>query len=271
MFIQKVNGTKQSVLVHFRTMSEVIQFIKDTPLTGHYKDIREENRPSWSGWEDEADLFEKVFNYREQEVYAKLDRAESCYASLKKRSVLPKYDMTGHTPDVARYLSGDPCNMVNDVWVRKPTKIIPIYYRFTDNCGRNAQEYTEAIVKLTEKILALELQGYRVRLSACSLTKDSGTKEFWSFVFPIKDEGQPMAVNTMLFPLGHAAMQRGIIFMLEDRIPEIWYCSGRGTTTDEKFFRNKFLEHLPPESLYVTIDDILGGKLDAKLEQYVTH
>lgn len=270
MFIQKVNGTKKSVLIHFRTMSEVIQYIKDTPLTGHYKDIRDDNNPSWSGWKNEDDLFEKVFNYREQEVYAKLDKANS-YASLKKRSVLPRYDLSGHTPDVARYLSGDPCHMINDVWVRKPTRIIPIYYRFTDNCSRKAERYTEAIVKLAEKILTLELQGYRVRLNACSLTRDQNEREFWTFVFPIKDEGQPMAVSTMLFPLGHAAMQRGVIFMLEDRVPEVWYSSGRGRTTDEEFFRKKLLEHLPPESLYITLDDVLGGELDAKLEQYVTN
>lgn len=269
MFIQKVNGTKKSVLIHFRTMSEVLQYIRETPLTGTYKDIRKDNNPSWSGWKTEEDLFDKVFNYREQEVYAKLDQVNT-YASLKKRSVLPVYDISGHTPDVARYLSGDPCSMINDRWIRKPTKIIPIYYRFTDNSGLKADKYTEAIVKLSEKILTLELQGYRVRLNACSLTRDQEEKEFWTFVFPIKDEGQPMAVNTMLFPLGHAAMQRGIIFMLEDRIPEIWYCSGRGRTTDEEFFRTKLLEHLPPESLYITINEVLEGELDAKLEKYVT-
>lgn len=169
----------------------------------------------------------KLLKYGEQKDIKKIKQAIS---SLEKTQNVYKTsfknDVVGFAPIVPNAILGLPNSMIGSTKRAKPFKVITIIADMAVKVGIKKSEVFEYGVKLVQKIVQLENNGYRVRLEYLKCFNKNKHHVAMSTV--IKNENQPLDIKRVTFPLTNVAMQRYISWDWFDRVPNAYYDSGRG-------------------------------------------
>lgn len=133
-------------------------------------------------------------------------------------------DVCGFFPDVAAYLSGDPCNMVSlvDTFADKE-KVINIIWQNDAHSGINAKDIQTCAARVINVILGLEKNGYKVNLYyGYSTESDNG--DYVGALIKIKNSDEYIDTLRMAYPLVSASMKRRHMFSYLEKTPNVPQC-----------------------------------------------
>lgn len=107
--------------------------------------------------------------------------------------------VAGYRPNVAAYIMGQPKTMWKHVKTPARNKVVNVMLSVSCHCGVSATEKINVGIKMAYVVIALERQGYRVNLWACSMAKD-GNDVVCPFV-RVKSAEQPLNIRKLVYPL----------------------------------------------------------------------
>lgn len=181
-------------------------------------------------------------------------------------------NVEGYVPIVPLALLGLPNSMVDVRRKRMKYRIIDIYYDLGVHADVNPERMLKTGKKVLGIIVALEKQGYRVRLSSMDCFTDHEATDGDCLVLRIKNENQPIDLKRVMFPMFHPAMLRAIGFAWYERVPFGKEKSGYGQTFNHHFKeeerRDIITELFGPQAVYLAGHEI--EKIEGKeLEKYI--
>lgn len=139
-------------------------------------------------------------------------------------------DVCGFFPDVAAYLSGDPCNMVTvvDTFADKE-KVLNIIWQNDAHAKIKAKEIQECAARVINVILGLEKLGYKVNLYYGYSSRDDDYNTVGALV-KIKNSDEYIDTLRLAYPLVSASMKRRHMFSYLEKTPGVpsGFCAGYG-------------------------------------------
>ncbi len=227
--------------------------------------IRSLNK-SWDGvrtYEEAENL--AINGWREMENDDRLKNIFNLQTGEEDKLISFKNDVVGYVPIVPLVLQGIPNCMSNVQKKRVKSRIIHIVYNISITCDRSSDDIMKAGLELFKVIMALERQGYRIRLTAMQEFTDYNGSDM--FFLNLKSEYKPLHISSMMFPLIHPAMFRVIGFCWYERSPVTSYKSGYGTSYENRFSNASLIKGLKNifktnNLIYLSFRDI--EKLKAK-------
>lgn len=227
--------------------------------------IRSLNK-SWDGvrtYEEAENL--AINGWREMENDDRLKNIFNLQTGEEDKLISFKNDVVGYVPIVPLVLQGIPNCMSNVQKKRVKSRIIHIVYNISITCDRSSDDIMKAGLELFKVIMALERQGYRIRLTAMQEFTDYNGSDM--FFLNLKSEYKPLHISSMMFPLIHPAMFRVIGFCWYERSPVTSYKSGYGTSYENRFSNASLIKGLKNifktnNLIYLSFKDI--EKLKAK-------
>ena len=130
-------------------------------------------------------------------------------------------DVCGFFPDVAAYLSGDPCNMVTvvDTFADKE-KVLNIIWQNDAHVKIKAKEIQECAARVINVILGLEKLGYKVNLYYGYSAADNEKNAIGALV-KIKNSDEYIDTLRLAYPLVSASMKRRHMFSYLEKTPGV--------------------------------------------------
>jgi hypothetical protein len=151
----------------------------------------------------------------------------------------PFFDVAGEEPDIGRYLSGDPENMVEYHSVNdEGIKFLDIYICYAYNWTHSTKQIIRRGATILANIDSLEANGYRCRLigyqSASFRKRRARKKTGLQVEVLLKDYDEPLELDRMAFALVNPSMYRRMGFKLDELYqPEMSnHCYGYGLNFD---------------------------------------
>lgn len=138
-----------------------------------------------------------------------------------------KSDVVGFVPIVPNAIMGLPNAMLNTNVKPKRNKVLNVIYGLTYSACVDKDDIIEYGLQVMKRVVKLEAQGYRVRLT-CLQDYASNMREFHILTVKCKSEDQPLDPQRVMFPMFHPAMFRAIGFGWYETLPESTYMSGYG-------------------------------------------
>lgn len=189
--------------------------------------IRQDTK--WYGFPDQESAFQAYFGgWYDESMLGRLKVRKPVTGNDKLRCHT-KFDVKGVYPDVSRFMLGLPDNMVEEVFVRKQSKIVKIIYCPNARCGTDSSEFLKALANIVKLVQTLEMNGYRVDLQVYHYFYDQhGRGKVLSFLLPVKDPDRALNLKRCMFGMGHTASFRILAFLLCAKDPESWYIMSYG-------------------------------------------
>lgn len=239
MIKKEIEGSK---VIIFNSISEVVQFNRDTERTNFYQsyhtsDETGSGRYSFTktnSYEEAEDLLLHGWDSMAERLTKKIGNVK-CQNGYKNKTV---YGVQGYQACVPRYLQGIPDNMVSSKRITTKQKVLNIVKDFGYSGATSAETIENESIKVLKAVNELELTGYRVNLSITFVSRCRGG--YRSVVVKIKNASQRMNIKQMAFPLVHPSMFRRIVFGLIERLPET-ECFGYGYGTCTEYNETKHL------------------------------
>ena len=139
-------------------------------------------------------------------------------------------DVCGFFPDVAAYLSGDPCNMITvvDTFADKE-KVLNIIWQNDAHSKIKAKDIQECAARVINVILGLEKLGYKVNLYYGYSAADDEGNAIGALV-KIKNSDEYIDTLRLAYPLVSASMKRRHMFSYIEKTPgvPVSFCWGYG-------------------------------------------
>lgn len=140
-----------------------------------------------------------------------------------------KHDIVGYTPDVPRYLSGHPLNMINAIPKTKPKRPKGINLRFNASMAwyvpKNLIEVRGLVFCILYDMLSKLRCDVELFVNEYSYIKEKDKHDFPKFnlniSIPIIKRGEMMNISKMYFPLVHPSFLRRLCFAFDERCPEL--------------------------------------------------
>ena len=228
---KKINE-KRVVFKKFESVTELSEFIKNTPQTKEGKKYSSSLRGSKSfcGTEnfDEAEnllIFgdsENAENVRKniEQITAGLKGKNKSFRGAKTLSYTLKSSAVGFLPIVPKYLAGEPENMMNLHKVQKQTtKVLNICVYIGALCDVTAEELNLCLCRILCAVFALEKEGFRVNLFVVSTASFKRGKDgVFGYSVKIKDSGQKIDLLKIAYSLCHPSSLRRHGFAVFERL-----------------------------------------------------
>ena len=228
----------------FDYLSEIIETNRSRKHRHNDETIKYRNlRKSWDGvktYEEAEDL--AINGWKEMENDDRLKNIFNLQTGEEDKLISFKNDVVGYTPIVPLVLQGIPNCMTNVKKKRVKSRIIHIVYNISITCDRSSDNIMKAGLELFKVIMALERQGYRIKLTAMQEFTDYEGSDM--FFLNLKSEYKPLHISSMLFPLIHPAMFRVIGFCWYEKSPVTSYKSGYGTSYERRFSNTSLIKGL---------------------------
>lgn len=228
-------------LRQFKTVREVEEQLR-LPLAQCWQgksepptDEKIRGNESWYGFPDTESAFQAYFGgWYDESMLGRLKVRRPITGSDRLRCHTT-LDVKGVYPDVSRFMLGLPDNMVEEVFVRKQSKIIKIIYCPNAHCMTPSEEFLKALTNIVRLVQTLEMNGYRVDLNIYHYFYDRhGHGRVLSFLLPVKDPDRALNLKRCMFGMGHTASFRILGFLLCSKDPESWYINAYGCEEWEK-------------------------------------
>lgn len=153
------------------------------------------------------------------------DLAQASLTTAYERVPSIHYDVGGMMPDVPRFVSGDPYNMMDFGYDESKSRpIVRLWVPKSVSGAVRTEHVVNYGVALLSHVDRLEEQGFSVELTLVSCSRDSDCKTLYSIQFATaKRAGDPLDLDTLAFMLAHPSYQRRFIFAMYDRyMPQSW-------------------------------------------------
>lgn len=222
-------------LRQFKTVREVEEQLR-LPIGDCWRGKREpptdekiRSNKEWYGFSSQEEAFKAYFGgWYDESMLGRL-RVRKPVTRNDRLRCHTTFDVKGVYPDVSRFMLGLPDNMVEEVFVRKKSKIVKIIYCPNAHCGTSSEEFLKALANIVKLVQTLEMNGYRVDLNIYHYFYDShGRGKVLSFLLPVKDPDRALNLKRCMFGMGHTACFRIIGFLLCSKDPETWYIESYG-------------------------------------------
>jgi hypothetical protein len=144
--------------------------------------------------------------------------------SLINTSFQTRFDVTGCEVDVARYLSGEPENMI-DYWQEdtiKSERVVTLVAGIGVNCMVSADAVRKHGEELMALALAIDATGMVSEVWA-DVTVKGGNDKVCRQAVKLKACGEEFNANMFMFALTHASMLRGLLINAMHRFPKAWH------------------------------------------------
>ena len=130
-------------------------------------------------------------------------------------------DVCGFFPDVAAYLSGDPCNMVTvvDTFADKE-KVLNIIWQNDADSSIKAKYIQECAARVINVILGLEKLGYKINLYYGYSAKNEDNDTVGAII-KIKNSDEYLDTLRLAYPLISASMKRRHMFRYLEKTPGV--------------------------------------------------
>lgn len=151
---------------------------------------------------------------------------------------------------MGRYLDGDPMCFDRTVRIMKPNKLIKLVVNMSADGSVPPEDIEDACKIVARNVVALEKEGYRVRLTVCKCNHFWDNDTYHTAVVDLKDEGHCVNYRKLCFGLS-VMMYRGAFFSWLACEPE---CpSGLGTAeSDEDLVGPMLVKVLNPKGVWYT-------------------
>jgi hypothetical protein len=138
------------------------------------------------------------------------------------------YDMAGDTPDVGRYLAGDPRHMRRRRVDHGRARVITLYIGMGVRASVSTKEFTNFGQAVCEMVDALENNGTRVELNQLTRSEHAGTGGGYAVTgWRVKEASDALDMASIAFTYMHPAAHRRIQFQMRAR----YFTSVGGSTT----------------------------------------
>lgn len=192
--------------------------------------LRERMDPSWFGGLKSLDaLWGLARNGWEERAEETMRVAESVTAEVDREYDLPtwhsRYDVAGSDVDVARFLSGEPENMITFDLVPTPTagRVIAIAVNLAASSGASAGALIARGQAVVALVATLESIGLRTEVYVDAWHGSSGFgPEVGRQLVTVKNAGDTLDVASLMVALAHPAFYRAMILGVHHRYPQRW-------------------------------------------------
>jgi len=223
---------------HFDGLADLIRWLDASPILNHQgRGIYSERHDpdAWSGTRTYAEARALVMNgWKEGRDKMEPAMAAAIAATAPMPSKAPRFDVAGEYPDVARFIAGDPMNMVRQVRAsqrRRPVIKVVTSISAASNVSPQAMIYRGAAI--LAQVDAWEAAGWSVEIIATEVGTNTGARgipfgfqhgafrnDGYGMVTEItlKKAGEPMDLDALTFAMIHPAMLRRFSLGAQERI-----------------------------------------------------
>lgn len=230
--IKGINHPTEIRMECFENGGEIVKVCEKRPKqTGFYKNHFDPNYSYDMGFEGVHNIKEakgmlaEGWTEKVEEIKQSMHSVERKNYSLKASRM--KADVVGYMPIVPNAIMGLPNSMLNTDMKPKKNKVINIVYGLSFSAYVNKEDIKKYGMMLMERIIRLEAEGFRVRLT-CAQNYQTDNKLCHVMTCKVKSEDQPMDALRVMFPMFHPAMFRAIGFGWYETFPEGQYIDGYG-------------------------------------------
>lgn len=215
--------------IESREVSKAFEYYEGFSSCARFK-VESGEKP-WTGAKDWKEATSKI-KQGDDSLYKKFKKVHQEMSlknikSVSKKSYRSINDLVGYTPNVPNSIMNLPNSMINSVVVRRKNKVIDLLVDVTHPAYKSTSEILEYGCQVVQAIEQLEKAGYRVRVNAFLSFGDAGTP--WHVLkFRIKNEGQPLDLKKLVYPVAGAATLRRIGFAWYESLPGGKYVSEYG-------------------------------------------
>lgn len=228
---KKINE-KRVVFRKFESVTELSEFIKNTPQTKEGKKYSSSLRGSKSfcGTENfgEAENLllygdsENAENVRKniEQITAALKGKNKSFNGAKTLSYTLKSSAVGFLPIVPKCLAGEPENMFTLHKVQKQTtKVLNVLVYLGALCDVTAEELNMCLCRILCAVFAMEKEGFRVNLFAVATASFRRGKDgVFGYSVKIKDSGQKIDLLKIAYSLCNPSSLRRHGFAVFERL-----------------------------------------------------
>ena len=220
--------TEKETLLRADNLMDVVQYLSDT-------------RPSWrqssskvkSGHGSDWDLgasYEESLRLARDGWDDGVRKLQSLISQVPtKLTPVAHYGVEGDHPDVGRYVSGHPYNMVRRVKERVPRGVVAIACNMVASASISANSianFGAAICVLADR---LENKMIRCELIGTIAIDRMGCDHKLTLAWQIKNPEDPLDLAAAAFSFGHPAMLRRLCFGVLERTPARYETDGYGS------------------------------------------
>lgn len=215
--------------IESREVSKAFEYYEGFSSCARFK--VESGKKPWTGAKDWQEATSKI-KQGDDSLYKKFKKIHQEMSlknvkNVSKKSYRSVNDLVGYTPNVPNSIMNLPNSMINSVVVRRKNKVIDLLVDVTHPAYKSTSEILEYGCEVVQTIEQLEKAGYRVRVSA--FLSFGNTHTVWHVLkFRIKNEGQPLDLKKLVYPVAGAATLRRIGFAWYESVPGGKYISGYG-------------------------------------------
>lgn len=218
-------------------------------------------------YEEAANMLRYGYAPNIQEVRTKINKTINTVTS--KNGIAFRNDVVGFAPNVPNAIMGVPQSMISMKRVPKRAKVIHMIVDIGVLGKKTAEQVNSWGIKLIEKIISLEMSGYRIRLEYLKCISNDQNNNYFLVRVLMKNEFNPFDLKRMSFPLSHVAMQRAIVWDWLERIPDerakrYFYSYGQSLSCNEAKSRRDFVRSMlckDPNTYMICIFDNIDEQL----------
>ncbi len=162
------------------------------------------------------------------------------------------YDVSGADVDVARYLSGEPENMISYLMVETPKagRVITLVMNVGAGAGVSAQILIARGKAVVALVCAIESIGLRTELKA--ELQVIGANGFTTHtVVTVKEAGEDLDPALVMFAYAHPAFFRGLMIVSQGAHPERFHKPMKMNSSNGEPVRKAWKGELPEEAIRV--------------------
>jgi hypothetical protein len=203
----------------FKNFDSFIEQCKKPALKGcKYDASKQTNREKFTGTKTYNEAV-KIASLGWPEGTKKMKKGLLEFQASEAPQLKSLFDVSGDEPDIDRFLSGEPENMISWENVQASGVVfLDVYFSFSYSCGKKQDAIIKRGVQILSNVDQLEQNGYRVRIIAYERSTDPNGNTFELNV-TLKDYQEVIDLDRMAFAMAHPAMLRRLGFRLIEQIP----------------------------------------------------
>ncbi len=217
------HGDSYIIDYHFASLLDLLDYIENSQRVTSKKSSENLDK-HFTGTESFQQAFEMCKNgyfSKDVENFQNIFFKIANQVARKLKLIKVKHDVVGAVPDVPRYLTGNPLNMLNLENKEKVKKPKTIVLNFNSSTSASTSKSTIEKRGLTFVLLfdLLRKLGSPVKLN---LVEFSSSEDFYVNTEVVLMKNKDMInISKIYFPLVHPSYLRRIMFALEERLPEL--------------------------------------------------
>lgn len=196
-------------------------------------------------YDEAVELITKGWTEKLDEIKKGFDKAVRVNTNTTQSRPRPTTGIVGYAACVPNAILGLPNSMIATERVAQKVKAVTIVYNSSVSAGWSTDEMIECGITVMKLVNKLELDGYRVRLTAEPIATTSGS-DLAQCLVDLKDWRQPLDLTKLAFPMIHPSMLRRVMFRWLETVPNLTnrgFSGGYGTPKSSEDYEKVVKEY----------------------------